>query len=106
MQDDGRGLQLDRIRKKAQKLGLSVSSQSNMELAQFIFEAGLTTTETVTNISGRGVGLAAVRQYLKEVGGDIQIAWDGVEGSSFAFVLLLPTALIRGEANSVEPLSA
>jgi signal transduction histidine kinase len=102
MQDDGRGLQLERIRAKAQKLGLSISEKSKLELAHLIFEAGLTTTDAVTNISGRGVGLAAVRQYLKEVGGDIQIAWDGIEGSAFAFVLLLPLSLIRGEAHNAE----
>jgi signal transduction histidine kinase len=97
MQDDGRGLQLDRIRSKAEKLGISIADKSNQDLAQMIFEAGLTTAETVTNISGRGVGLAAVRQYLKEVGGDIHIAWNGVEGSSFAFVIQLPSTLMRGE---------
>ncbi len=101
MQDDGRGLQLDRIRQKAIQLGVSVHDKSNLELAQLIFEAGLTTTDTVTSISGRGVGLSAVRQYLKEVGGDIQIAWDGIEGHAFAFVLLLPLSLVQGERPGV-----
>jgi signal transduction histidine kinase len=99
LQDDGRGLQLGRIRAKAEKLGISVANKSHEELAGMIFEAGLTTTDTVTSISGRGVGLSAVRQYMKEVGGDIQIAWDGVEGHAFAFVLLLPASLMKGDAS-------
>ncbi|MDQ3234095.1 MAG: ATP-binding protein [Pseudobdellovibrionaceae bacterium] len=98
MQDDGRGLHLDRIRAKAQTLNLSIAGRSNIQLSQLIFEAGLTTTDTVTSISGRGVGLAAVRQYLKEVGGDIQIDWNGIEGQPFAFVMTLPASLVRGAA--------
>jgi signal transduction histidine kinase len=98
LEDDGRGLQLARIRAKAEKLGLSVGDKTRAELAQLIFEAGLTTTDTVTSISGRGVGLSAVRQYMKEVGGDIHITWDGLDGHAFAFVLLLPLPLMKGEA--------
>jgi HPt (histidine-containing phosphotransfer) domain-containing protein/two-component sensor histidine kinase len=77
MQDDGRGLNVGRIREKAQNLGLLKNSQSvEDELAQLIFEPGLSTRAQENQVSGRGMGLSAVRCLAQDLGGTIRLELD------------------------------
>ena len=93
--DDGRGLALSRILDKAKKQGMVAETQqmSRAEIAELIFASGFSTAEKTTDISGRGVGMDAVRSYIEEVGGTVKI--EVLEGGSvdfapIAFVLTLP----------------
>jgi chemotaxis protein histidine kinase CheA len=69
LSDDGRGLNMQRIAEKGLAQGLCQEGVSSAELADLIFENDFSTASTVTDISGRGVGMAAVRQYLDGEGG-------------------------------------
>ncbi|MFW7381910.1 MAG: 7TM diverse intracellular signaling domain-containing protein [Oligoflexus sp.] len=75
--DDGAGLNLDHIRKRAQSLGLIAAEQelSDEEIAAFIFLGNFSTKNQANEISGRGVGMDAVQDIIKELGGDLQIVW-------------------------------
>lgn len=69
--DDGAGLDLDALRAKGRKLGLLGPMASAQNVADLIFVPELSTRETVSAISGRGLGLSAVRETLRKEGGDI-----------------------------------
>ncbi len=71
MGDDGRGLSLKRLEQKAKESNIEFSSEA--ELAELIFKTGLSTKDQVDQISGRGVGMDAVRTFLREAGSEIHI---------------------------------
>lgn len=75
--DDGRGLALERLRRSA---GADAADE---ELAASIFEHGVTTAESVSLVSGRGVGMDAVRSAIRERGGDVAIAFVGKEQAGY-----------------------
>jgi putative methionine-R-sulfoxide reductase with GAF domain/HPt (histidine-containing phosphotransfer) domain-containing protein len=85
VQDDGRGIAIERIRTMAIEKGLlSDHSASAAEVANLIFASGFTTAETLTDVSGRGVGMDAVKGFLEQEGGKIEIALhNGAEDASF-----------------------
>jgi chemosensory pili system protein ChpA (sensor histidine kinase/response regulator) len=93
--DDGRGLDPERIRTKAVELGRYSSAQvdemSDAEVFELIFQPGFTTAEEVSEISGRGVGLDAVRAAVTKLGGSVSIESELGQGASF--VIGLPTSL-------------
>jgi chemotaxis protein histidine kinase CheA len=95
--DDGRGLNLDAIRERAIKLGLlAKGSQLPPEkLAEFIFESGFSTKARADMISGRGVGMDAVRHLFEEAGGRIWIERPQVGSSAFVILGELPASLYR-----------
>lgn len=95
--DDGNGLDYQRIHAKAVQLGYvdQRASVSESELKMMIFRAGFSTSETVTEISGRGVGMDAVRARIAAIGGSIDV--DSVAGKGTTFTLKLPvSAAIQG----------
>jgi two-component system, chemotaxis family, sensor kinase CheA len=74
--DDGGGIDFDAVRRKAASSGLASSdlaSASDAELAEMLFSPGFTTRESVTEVSGRGVGLDAARVAVARLGGDVRI---------------------------------
>ena len=73
IRDDGRGLAISRLRALGLKQGLISEASSLQEIAETIFVSGISTAEKVSNISGRGVGMEAVRSYLNEVGASISV---------------------------------
>jgi signal transduction histidine kinase len=77
--DDGRGLALERIRQKAvdQQIIGSADVLEPQQIAELIFTPNLSTVNEVTDISGRGVGMDAVRGFIEEVGGRIEIHLNG-----------------------------
>jgi HPt (histidine-containing phosphotransfer) domain-containing protein/PAS domain-containing protein len=99
--DDGRGLNMDKIREQGMKLGL-IEEQASVEaqaLADLIFHPSLSTAGRTTTLSGRGVGMSAVRESLRAAGGEIQLVlMPEQEGSSFrnfSFVITLPTRIFE-----------
>lgn len=83
--DDGRGIDIDKIRQKANQKGLidETAKIDNQELLNLIFIDGLSTKEKVSAISGRGVGLAAVNMAVKELGGSIKVSTNKNVGTEF-----------------------
>ncbi|MFG1495879.1 chemotaxis protein CheA [Saccharospirillum sp. HFRX-1] len=90
--DDGGGLSRERILSKARERGMSVDDNMPDHLVwQLIFEAGFSTAEQVTDVSGRGVGMDVVKKNLTSLGGRIDI--ESVQGFGTTLKLLLPLTL-------------
>jgi len=93
--DDGRGIDLEQIKKKVVKDKIVneevVDNLSESELLDFLFLPGFTTTDNVTEISGRGVGLNIVQNMIQEVGGTIRTST--AKGHHLCFDLQLPLTL-------------
>ena len=98
--DDGRGLDEERIAAKAIATGLITpverAGMSRDKLLNLIFEPGFSTAETVSNVSGRGVGLDVVRQNLEKVGGSIKVASHPGAGTQFTLQIPLTLSIIAG----------
>jgi two-component system, chemotaxis family, sensor kinase CheA len=96
--DDGKGLHGERIAESAVKKGLvtarEVAEMTEKEKLYLIFHAGLSTAKTVSDISGRGVGMDVVKTNLNRLGGQIEINSDPGNGSSFRIKLPLTLAII------------
>ncbi len=95
--DDGRGLDLERIRQRALERGLlgTDAQPSNAELQQLIFAPGFSTAETVTELAGRGVGLDVVRAEVNALGGRIEIGSEPGRATRFRLLLPLTTAVTQ-----------
>jgi two-component system chemotaxis sensor kinase CheA len=96
--DDGRGLNRAKILAKAQQNGLIQPGQqlTDNEIHLLIFEAGFSTAEKVTDISGRGVGMDVVRRHVQKLRGRIDIQSKEGEGTTFYIKLPLTLAIIEG----------
>jgi chemosensory pili system protein ChpA (sensor histidine kinase/response regulator) len=95
--DDGAGLNLPRIRERALERGLigSDATPGDDELAQLIFVPGFSTAGTVTELSGRGVGMDVVRSEIAGMGGRIETHTEAGRGTRFRLVLPLTTAVTQ-----------
>ncbi len=97
--DDGRGIDTERVRAAAVKNGVLTEGQSRAldraALLQLIFRSGVSTSETVSNISGRGLGMAICREGIERLGGSIQIESEAGQGTSFHIRLPLALATYR-----------
>ena len=95
--DDGRGLNIPRIKEKALALGLATASQlermSDEEISRFIFAPGFSTAERVTNVSGRGVGMDVVRENIQAIGGSCALSSKPGRGSRFTLKIPLTLAI-------------
>ncbi|BAZ87995.1 hybrid sensor histidine kinase/response regulator [Dolichospermum compactum] len=94
IRDDGQGISLDKIRHRALKMGLDdslLAIASDEELLSLIFEPGFSTSEQVTALSGRGVGMDVVRNNLKLARGDVNV--DTQAGVGTKFTLSVPFTL-------------
>ncbi len=102
--DDGRGLDVDRIRAKALALGLAseaeLSRMSNDMLCRYIFAPGFSTAAQVTSVSGRGVGMDVVRENIESIGGTIALSTTLGRGTTF--VLKIPLTLAIAPALIVQ----
>ncbi len=86
LRDDGRGISLEKIRNRALEMGLDAAllgQATEEELLSLIFEPGFTTSDEVTALSGRGVGMDVVRNNLKQVRGDVKINTEIGIGTTF-----------------------
>ena len=90
LSDDGGGIRLDAVKRKAIERGLmdADSDLTDYEVLQFILEAGFSTAEKVTQISGRGVGMDVVHSEVKQLGGSMSI--ESLPGTGTTFTIRLP----------------
>ncbi len=95
--DDGRGLDPDRILIKARALGLAPTSDapSRAEVYALAFLPGLSTTDKVSALSGRGVGLDVVASSIRALGGQVSVASEPGRGTTFTLRLPLTVAVLR-----------
>ena len=97
IQDDGAGLNRERILNKAMENGLIHSDDMpDSDIWKLIFEPGFSTAAEVTDVSGRGVGMDVVRRNIESIGGRIEIESKVGEGSSFNIHLPLTLAIVDG----------
>ena len=95
--DDGAGLQRQRILAKARERGMAVSEQmSDQEVFNLIFEAGFSTADQVTDVSGRGVGMDVVRRNIQAMGGRVDIESISGVGTRISVRLPLTLAILDG----------
>jgi two-component system chemotaxis sensor kinase CheA len=96
--DDGRGLNRDKIRAKAIERGVIASGDglTDAEIYNIIFLPGFSTATTVTNVSGRGVGMDVVRRHIERLRGRIEVRSAPGSGSTFLLKLPLTLAIIDG----------
>ena len=97
LSDDGRGVNVDAVRKKAIERGLLEENTpiSEKELLQFLFHAGFSTAQKVTQISGRGVGMDVVQSEIKQLGGTVVIQSEVGKGTTFVMHLPFTVAVSR-----------
>ena len=86
IKDDGQGISLNKIRHRAELMGLDadlLAAASEQELLSLIFEPGFSTSTQVTDLSGRGVGMDVVRNNLRQINGDITVDTEPNRGTTF-----------------------
>jgi two-component system sensor histidine kinase and response regulator WspE len=97
--DDGRGIDIEQVRNEVVKRNLAsaeiAANLSDSELLEFLFLPGFTMADTVTDISGRGVGLDAVQDMLKQVRGTAHISTQHGKGSRLQLQLPLTLSVVR-----------
>ncbi len=102
--DDGRGLDVERIRAKAISSGLAseaeIAKMSEAQVQKFIFAPGFSTADKITSVSGRGVGMDVVRANIDQIGGIIDVK--SVSGRGTTFTIKIPLTLAIVSALIVE----
>jgi two-component system chemotaxis sensor kinase CheA len=102
--DDGRGINIEKVSEKIIASELATAAElaemSEKQIAQFIFKAGFSTAEKVTNVSGRGVGMDVVRTNIEKIGGHVEL--NSVAGKGSTFVVKIPLTLAIVSALIVE----
>ncbi|WP_160674950.1 chemotaxis protein CheA [Clostridium sp. C8-1-8] len=100
IEDDGAGLDLEKIKNSAvKKKVLSKQEADNLsksEIINLIFETGLSTAESVSDVSGRGVGMDIVRNHIDKLNGIIDVDTNPGEGTKFTIKLPLTLAILTG----------
>ena len=93
--DDGKGLNIDRIKQKALENGLTTEAElekmTDPQIHKFIFQAGFSTAKSVTAVSGRGVGMDVVRNNIELIGGTVDLK--STEGKGSTFIIKIPLTL-------------
>lgn len=99
VEDDGKGINADIIKQKAVEKGLITQSEADKlepaEAIRLVFLPGFSTAETVTDVSGRGVGMDAVKTKIESLGGMVDVETKINEGSKFKIRLPLTLAIIQ-----------
>ena len=93
VEDDGRGIDEDRLKKKADQFGL-LKKNETQDLMNLIFVSGFSTAEKVTEVSGRGVGMDVVKKSLARINGTIEVESVVNMGTRFTIKLPLTLAII------------
>ena len=95
--DDGGGLDRSALRRKAADAGVPLPDDaSDAEVDALVFASGLSTRDTITDLSGRGVGLDVVREAIAAMGGRVRVTSHPGEGTEFQIVLPLTLAVMDG----------
>jgi two-component system chemotaxis sensor kinase CheA len=103
IRDDGKGLNRDKIESKAIEKGLIEADHklSDKQIYELIFQAGFSTADVVSDVSGRGVGMDVVRKNIHVLGGHIEIESQPGKGSAIIIRLPLTLAILDGQTVSV-----
>lgn len=98
IRDDGRGINRDRVRAKAESSGIIAANAvlADQELLQLIFQPGFSTAAQVTNLSGRGVGMDVVKRSVEALRGSINVSSTTGVGSEISLAIPLTLAIIDG----------
>lgn len=98
VKDDGRGLIRDKILAKALEKGLvsaeKAGSLKDSEVMDFIFAPGFSTADSVTNVSGRGVGMDVVRNNIDRIGGSVELSSEPNKGATIRLKIPLTLAIV------------
>jgi len=98
--DDGAGVDIQKVRAAAIKLGLvsreDAAKMDQQQTASLIFKSGISTSPMITEVSGRGLGLAIVREKAERVGGTVSLETKPGRGTTFRLMLPLTLARFRG----------
>ncbi|PVZ72161.1 Hpt domain-containing protein [Pelagibaculum spongiae] len=97
LSDDGKGMNLEAIRKRAIERGLMDprAQVTDQQLLQFVLESGFSTANKVTQISGRGVGMDVVNSEIKQLGGNLEISSEAGKGTIFTIRLPFTVSVNR-----------
>jgi two-component system, chemotaxis family, sensor kinase CheA len=106
IQDDGKGLQVDRIKAKALSRGIAseaeLASMDPRDVLNMVFLPGFSTADKVTDVSGRGVGMDVVRTNIRRINGSVEIDSQVGKGSVITIKLPLTIAIIQALLVEVE----
>ncbi|MGL5576626.1 MAG: chemotaxis protein CheW [Sarcina sp.] len=91
VQDDGAGINIVKVKAKAERVGIDTEGMSDDEIRNLIFSSGFSTNEEVTDISGRGVGMDVVKTKISALGGTVDVISE--EGFGSTFIIKLPLTL-------------
>ncbi|MCE7975964.1 MAG: chemotaxis protein CheA [Nitrospira sp. NTP1] len=104
--DDGRGIQVEKIKEKALSKGLiseaELATMEHREVLNLIFLPGFSTAEKVTDVSGRGVGMDVVRTNIRKINGSVDLESEPGKGSQIIIKLPLTIAIIQALMVEVE----
>ena len=93
--DDGAGINVERVKAKAESVGIVTEGLSDSDIKNLIFAQGFSTNKVVTDISGRGVGMDVVKTKISSLGGTVDVISKEGKGSSFIIKLPLTLQIIQ-----------
>lgn len=93
--DDGAGINITRVKEKAEEIGISTEGLSDNDIRNLIFAQGFSTNKIVTDISGRGVGMDVVKSKISSLGGTVDVVSEDGKGTSFIIKLPLTLQIIQ-----------
>lgn len=94
VQDDGNGIDAEKVREKAEERGINTENMSENEIVNLIFDQGFSTNDVVTDISGRGVGMDVVKTKISALGGTVDMSTQQGKGTTFTIKLPLTLQII------------
>ncbi|PJI09814.1 MULTISPECIES: chemotaxis protein CheA [Clostridium] len=112
VQDDGYGINVEKVREKAEERGINTESMTEDQIVNLIFDQGFSTNDKVTDISGRGVGMDVVKTKIQSLNGTVDMTTEQGKGSTFTIKLPLTLQIITallvkvGEENLAISLNA
>lgn len=95
VEDDGAGIPVDKVKAKAERLGINTDGMTDNDIRNLIFMQGFSTNEQVTDISGRGVGMDVVKTKISALGGTVDVISEKDKGSTFIIRLPLTLQIIQ-----------
>jgi two-component system chemotaxis sensor kinase CheA len=98
-EDDGRGVDLEAVRSAARRRGLARQDIDKLDaggLVKLLMQGGLSTSASVTEVSGRGIGMDIVREALERLGGTVQVRTTARRGTTFELTVPLSLAAVEG----------